>query len=123
MPGQGRMQRGPTLPYDLLAGVVPCPPGWLVAAGKLVGVQIYPEEPVVVKTFRDVLDHIPQYKVVAVTLPIGLPTEPHRGGRSADIAARQLLGFPHAGAIGATPTRAALACRTYEAARKTNGGL
>src|SRR5947208_2316989 len=103
------MQRGPQLPYDMLAGVVPVPKGWLLAAGKLVGIQVYPAEPEVVPTFREILDHIPQFKVIAVTLPIGLPTAPHKGGRAADHAARQLLGFPHAGAIGSTPTRAALA--------------
>src|SRR5947209_2166193 len=117
------MQRGPNLPYDLLAGVVPCPRGWLVAAGKLVGVQVYPEEPTVVASFRDILDSIPQYKIIAVTVPIGLPTAPHRGGRAADMEARRLLGFPHAGAIGSTPTRLALDCRDYESARAANGGL
>ena len=30
------MQRGPNLPYDLLAGVVPCPGSWLLASGKTV---------------------------------------------------------------------------------------
>jgi predicted RNase H-like nuclease len=123
MPGQGRMQRGPSLPYQLLAGVVPCPAGWLVAGGKLVGIQVYPEEPTLAATFRDVIDAIPQYAVIAVTLPIGLPSSPTRGGRAADVAARQILGFPHAGAIGSTPTRAALVARSYQAARKANGGL
>lgn len=117
------MQRGPELPYKLLAGVVPVPKGWLVAPGKLVGIQVYAEEPKVVKTFREILDSIPQYTVIAVTLPIGLPSSPHRGGRAADHAARQVLGFPHAGAIGSTPTRAALAERDYEKARAANGGL
>src|SRR3954471_6400047 len=106
MPGQGKMQRGPELPYKLLAGVVPCPGGWVVAAGKLVGIQVYGEDPRMVKTFREVLDNIPNYVVIAVTVPIGLPTSPARGGRAADHAARQILGFPHAGAIGSTPTRA-----------------
>lgn len=117
------MQRGPSLPYRLLAGVVPVPPGWLVAAGKLVGIQVFPEEPYVVRTFREVVDHVPQYEVAAVTVPIGLPSEPHRGGRSADHEARQILGFPHAGAIGSTPTRAALAQKNYDRARAANGGL
>src|SRR4051812_43934576 len=123
MPGQGRMQRGPQLPYKLLAGVVPCPGGWLVASGKLVGIQVHPEEPKVVATFREIIDSVPLYEVVAVTLPIGLPASPHRGGRTADHEARQILGFPHAGAIGSTPTRAALAAKGYDAARRANGGL
>src|SRR4051794_20685450 len=102
MPGQGRMQRGPDLPYELLAGVVPCPPGWLLAPGKLVGIQVHPEPPRVVKTFREILDNVPQYKIVAVTLPIGLPTKARRKGRRADEEARLTLGFPHAGATGST---------------------
>jgi predicted RNase H-like nuclease len=117
------MQRGPSLPYDLLAGVVPVPGGWLVASGKLIGIQVYPEDPQVVPTFREVIDSIPQYKVIAVTVPIGLPTDPKRGGRAADHEARQILGFPHAGAIGSTPTRKALAASDYESARAANGDL
>lgn len=117
------MQRGPTLPYQLLAGVVPCPAGWLVASGKLLGIQVFPEEPAVVTTFREILDNIPDFTVIAVTLPIGLPKTARQGGRSADAAARALLGFPHAGAIGSTPTRASLACKAYDQARAANGGL
>ena len=117
------MQRGPQLPYKVLAGVVPCPGGWLVAPGKLVGIQVYPDEPTVVPTFREIVDSVPLYEVIAVTVPIGLPSSPHRGGRTADHDARQILGFPHAGAIGSTPTRAALAAKNYNAARQANGGL
>jgi len=117
------MQRGPQLPYKLLAGVVPCPGGWLVAPGKLVGIQVYPDEPKIVPTFREIVDSVPLYEVIAVTLPIGLPSTPHRGGRRADQDARQILGFPHAGAIGSTPTRSALEVKNYNAARQANGGL
>ncbi len=116
------MQRGPSLPYQMLAGVVPCPAGWLVASGKLIGIQVYPEEPSVSRSFREVLDAIPAYAVIAVTLPIGLPPKASRRGRAADVAAREILGFPHAGAIGSTPTRKSLAAGSYEAARKANGG-
>lgn len=117
------MQRGPNLPYQLLAGVVPVPKGWLVAAGKLIGIQVYPEEPTVLDTFREVLDAVPAYAVIAVTVPIGLPSKASRGGRTADVEARHVLGFPHAGAIGSTPTRQSLSAKDYETARKANGGL
>src|SRR3954454_1934158 len=117
------MQRGPDLPYELLVGVVPCPPGWLVASGKLVGIQVHPEPPRVVKTFREILDNVPSYQVISVTVPVGLLSRPRKGGRKADSEARQILGFPHAGAIGSTPTRAALAKKDYEEARRANGGL
>lgn len=122
VPPPGRMQRGPNLPYQVLAGVVPCPAGWLVASGKLIGIQVYPDEPAVAATFREILDAIPSYSVIAVTVPIGLPAKATRRGRAADVAAREILGFPHAGAIGSTPTRKALAATSYEAARKANGG-
>lgn len=123
MPGPQGVRPGPSLPYDLLAAVVPCQRGWLLGPGKLIGIQIFPESPAVVGTFREVIDNIPAYKIIAVTLPIGLPTKPHRGGRKADEAARQVLGFPHSGAIGSTPTRDALGRRGYEAAKAANGGL
>lgn len=122
MPGPGRMQRGPALPYQMLAGVVPCPAGWLVASGKLIGIQVYPEEPSVAASFREILDAIPAYAVIAVTVPIGLPTKASRRGRGAEVAAREILGFPHAGAIGSAPTRKSLAAASYEEARKANGG-
>lgn len=123
MPSGTAKQRGPDLPYKLLAGVVPCPAGWLVADGKLVGTQVFAETPRIATTFREILDNVPGYLVIAVTLPIGLPTSPKRGGRAADREARAILGFPNAGAIGSTPTRRALAARGYQAARQANGGL
>src|SRR3954452_12806967 len=123
MPPGMKMRRGPELPYTLLAGVVPCPRGWLVASGKLVGIQVHPEPPRVVKAFRDVLDNSPAYQVITVKVPIGLLTKTRRRGRKADEEARRILGFPHAGAIGSTPTRNALSKRQYDAARAANGGL
>jgi len=38
-----RLKRGAPLPYKLLAGVEPCPDGWLVVTGKLQGVTLFPE--------------------------------------------------------------------------------
>lgn len=100
-----RARRGPELPYDLLAGVVPVPKGWLVAGGKLVGVSLYPELPEVMPTLRDVLDHIPQYAVVALAAPIGLLEDFVPGGRACDREARQLLGWPRLGAVASAPIR------------------
>lgn len=101
----GRSRRGPDLPYDLLAGVVPVPKGWLVASGKLVGVTLYPELPGVLPTLREVLDHIPSYSVVALAAPLGLLDDFVPGGRSCDRQARQLLGWPRLGAIASAPVR------------------
>lgn len=117
-----RPHRGPELPYKLLAGVVPCPVGWLVAPGKLIGVNLFPETPEVAGSLRDVLDHIPSFTVIALAAPIGLPDEPHAGGRVCDREARRLLRMPRRGSILAAPCRKALAAATYEEARLANGG-
>jgi predicted RNase H-like nuclease len=116
------MHRGPQLPYQLLAGVVPFPRGWVVAPGKLVGITLYPDEPQTVPAFRDVIDAIPSYVVIALAAPIGLPDAPHRGGRKAERDARQLLGFPHSGAIASAPARQVLGATTYAKALRLNGG-
>src|SRR5579883_168520 len=94
-----RPQRGAPLPYRLLAGVVPCPTGWLVAGAKLQGTTTAPEEPFVLRTFLEVLDYKPAYDVLALTVPIGLPDVPTPGGRQCDREARKLVGRRRGGAI------------------------
>ena len=117
-----RRRHGPVLPYRPLAGVVPCPGGWLVAGAKLQGTTMSPEEPVVVRSFIEVLDAKPAYEIIALGAAVGLPDKPKAGGRQCDREARALLGWPRSGAIISPPTRAALAARTYERARAANGG-
>ncbi len=102
-PRRGRP--GPVLPYDLLAGVVPCKKGWLVVRGKLVGISLNPEPGEVVAHFTEVIDHSPAYSVVAVMAPIGLGQRWVPKGRRCDREARQLLGWPHLGAISSPPGR------------------
>ena len=122
-PQRQKGQRGAPLPYKLIAGVEPCHGGWLVASGKLQGIQLYPNAPEVLPTFTEVLDYKPAFQVIALHMPIGLPTEPVQGGRDCDRAARRLLGWPRAGAILSPPTRSALAARTYAGAYDRSGGL
>jgi predicted RNase H-like nuclease len=117
MPGP---QRGAPLPYTLLAGVVPCPAGWLVATARLQGISAFPQEPEVFQTFIDVLDYKPAFQVIALHLPIGLPDDP--GPRRCDTEARRLLGFARGGSVLATPTRAAVRAKTRRQALAANGG-
>src|SRR5271169_5403888 len=105
MPGT---RGGAQLPYCTLAGVVPCPGGWLSASAKLQGVTLAPEEPQVFERLRDVLDYRPSFTVVALFSPVGLLDEPHDGGRLCDREARTILGWPRSGAIMSAPARAAL---------------
>ncbi|MFL6238898.1 MAG: DUF429 domain-containing protein [Actinomycetes bacterium] len=98
-------RRGNQLPYDLLAGVVSCPGGWLVCPGKLVGVNLFADAAYKVGSLRDVLDSVPQYAVIALAAPVGLPDRATHGGRACDREARRLLGWPRAGGVRSAPCR------------------
>lgn len=102
-------RRGPALPYELLAAVRPSPVGWLVVGGKLQGASLAAEAPSVEGRFIDILDHRPGYSVVALHLPLGLPSRHQPGGRSCDGAARRLLGMPRSAAVASPPSREDLA--------------
>src|SRR5437879_3587324 len=109
-------RRGTELPYDRLAGVVPCPKGWLVIPGKLAGIGLFVDRPQVVPSLRDVIDEVPEYVVIAVAAPIGLPDEAGSRGRACEREARRLLGWPRAGAIRSAPCRAVVDAKGYAAA-------
>jgi len=100
--------RGAQLPYRPLAGVVPCPGGWLVAGAKLQGITLSPEAPQVFGTLLDVLDYKPAYQIIALAAPVGLLDEPVPGGRRCDRDARRLIGWPRNGAIVSPPARSVL---------------
>jgi predicted RNase H-like nuclease len=124
MAGSGSgLSRPNPLPYELLAGVVPTKAGWVVASAKLQGIQMYPNEPELLPNITEVLDYRPSFKVIALNAPIGLLDLPSDGGRSCDREARQLIGFPRAGAIPTPPVRAALKATTYEEAARMSGGM
>jgi predicted RNase H-like nuclease len=115
-------RRGAELPYQPIAGAVPCPKGWLAATGKLQGISLYPEAPQVFGTLVELLDYKPAYQIVALFAPIGLLDQPVVGGRSCDRQARRLLGWPRSGAIVSPPVRSALAASSHEEAVEANGG-
>ena len=114
--------RGAQLPYRLLAGVVPCPRGWLAATAKLQGITMSPEEPQVFSSFLEVLDYKPAFQVIALFAPVGLLQEWIPKGRSCDRDARRLLGPPRANAIASAPPRLALSWATYAEASLASGG-
>lgn len=119
----GRSRRGPNLPYDLLAGVVPCRGGWLVASGKLVGTGLFPEPASVEKNLLDVVDHVPSYTVICLAMPVGLPDLPIKHGRVCEREARKLLGWPRLGAILSAPALAvAERAKSYDDAVRLNDG-
>jgi predicted RNase H-like nuclease len=101
----GGLQRGPILPYRPLAGVVPCPGGWLIAGAKLQGITVSPEEPQVVGTLGDVLDYRPGFEVIALHAPVGLLDEDRSGGRTCEQDIRNLLGPRRGAGIMPSPSR------------------
>ena len=114
---------GPELPYRPLAGVVPCPGGWLALTGKLHGITLSVDGAEVLETLKEVLEHQPRFDLIALAAPVGLPSKATPGGRACDRDARTLLGWPRAGAIMSAPPRTILKARTYEAARRKHPTL
>jgi predicted RNase H-like nuclease len=101
----GHLQRGPVLPYRPLAGVVPCPAGWLVAGAKLQGITVSPEDPQVLRSLAEVLDYRPSFDVIALHAPVGLLDDERPGGRTCDNQIRSLLGPRRGAAIMSAPSR------------------
>ena len=99
---------GPSLPYHVVAGVVPCRDGWLLASCKIAGVTLSLEDPIYFPKFAEVLDYRPSFEVIGVHAPIGYLDEPVPGGRTCDKDARALLGARRGAAIRSAPTRSLL---------------
>jgi predicted RNase H-like nuclease len=100
----GPLRHGPMLPYDLVAGVVPCTHGWLVAGAKVLGATIAPELPRLLANFLDVLDDRPAFSVLGVYAPVGRLDAIEPGGRGCEREARALLGR-RAGTVRSAPSR------------------
>jgi predicted RNase H-like nuclease len=93
------------LPYDLVAGVVPCSGGWLVVGAKVLGVTIAPELPRLMPSFLEVLDDRPAFTVLGLYAPVGRLDQMVPGGRGCEREARALLGAPRSAAIRSAPSR------------------
>src|SRR5579862_4125372 len=100
------------LPYDVIAGVEPCPGGWLVVSARLVATTVSFEPPQVLPTFVDVIDYRPSFKIIAIHAPLGLLEKAEPRGRACDQEARRLLGGRRSAAIVTPPSRQALADET-----------
>jgi predicted RNase H-like nuclease len=100
-------QKGPDLPYKVVAGVTPCAPGWLVASAKLNGATFAPEVPRVLGSFAEVLDERPSFSVIALNAPVGYVDDAKGGGRTCDRMARSLLGR-RGSTVHNAPSRASL---------------
>lgn len=104
------------LPYKTIAGIVPCPGGWLIMPARLAGVTVNVEEAEVVKNFMMVLEYKPKPDAAAVYAPVGFFDEPDGPLRPCDREAKEMIGWPRNVAVRPIPSRAALHAPTREAA-------
>jgi predicted RNase H-like nuclease len=99
--------RGPSLPYEVVAGVTPCGRSWLVAPAKLQGTMFAPEIPQLIAPFSEVLDQRPTFAVIALNAPVGYLDRTVVGGRTCDREARAFLGPKRGSSVHSAPVRAA----------------
>lgn len=99
---------GPDQSFQYVAGVTPCPNGWLVLPARLATITLIAEDAFVEKKLADVLDRRPAYDAGVVNTPIGFREEPGGPYRACEVEARQLVGWPRRVAISGVPSRRAL---------------
>ena len=103
------------LPYKNIAGVTPCPGGWLVLPARLSGITVAAEEAFVLKKLFEVLDFRPTFEAAAINAPMGLFDMPSGQYRPCDREAREYVGWPRMVAINGTPCRDAISGSNGEA--------
>lgn len=96
------------LPYKNIAGITPCPGGWLVLPARLAGITVSAEDAFVLRKLLDVLDFRPTFDAAAINAPMGLFDAPSGQYRPCDRDARDYVGWPRMVAINGTPSRAAI---------------
>jgi predicted RNase H-like nuclease len=106
------------LPYKTIAGVVPCPGGWLIVTARLAGVTVSADDMVVVRQLFDVLDYKPKFDAAAIYAPVGFYEYPVGPYRPCDREARDLIGWPRVVGVKPMPSRAALRAKTRDEARQ-----
>jgi predicted RNase H-like nuclease len=102
------------LPYKAIAGVTPCPGGWLVLPARVAGVTVVAEEAFVLANLMDVLDYRPKFEFAGINTPTGLADEPSGPYRPCDLDARELLGWPRLVGVFPVPSRPALLAESRE---------
>ena len=105
------------LPYQLLAGITPCPAGWLAVPARLAGVTVIVEDPIVFRTLQDVVDSRPAFDAAAINAPLGFNDTPAGPQRPCDSEASDMIGWPRRVGVRNIPSRAALQATSKAEAR------
>ncbi|HFB2048413.1 MAG: DUF429 domain-containing protein [Hyphomicrobiaceae bacterium] len=96
-----------------IAGVDGCRAGWVAIIQ-----EVYrPASAILVlfRKFSDLLAYRPHLEIIAIDIPIGLPSNTGVGGRIADREARSVLGKRRS-SVFSTPSRATVMCDDYTTA-------
>ena len=96
------------LPYKNIAGITPCPGGWLVLPARLAGITVTAEDVFVTKKLRDVLDYRPTFEAAGLNAPTGLFEMPSGRYRPCDREAAEYVGWPRTVGVSGTPSRMAI---------------
>jgi len=105
-------------PFKAIAGVTPCPGGWLVLPARLAGVTTVAEEAFVVRKLMDVLDYRPKFDFGAINIPFGYPEKPQGQYRRCDQEARAIVGWPRMVNMHPVPSRPALFAKSRKEAKE-----
>jgi predicted RNase H-like nuclease len=91
-------------------GVDGCPGGWVCfeidLQSRRTAVQVF-------RSFTELISASPGPKLIAIDIPIGIPTT---GARACDVVARKLLGKPRSNSVFPAPVRATFSATTYQEA-------
>lgn len=93
-----------------------------MAGGRLQGITVFAEDPVVRASLAEVLEQRPPFDVIALHAPVGLPDRPGTL-RACDTEARALLGWPRQAVVLPVPARSVLGTTSYRRAQRRNGGM
>src|SRR4026209_806341 len=96
------------LPYKSIAGVTPCPGGWLVLPARVAGVTVTAEEAFVLPMLMEVIDFRPKFEFAGINAPTGWGDEPGTQYRPGDVEPREMLGWPRPVGIYPIPSRQAM---------------
>lgn len=93
-----------------VVGVDGCPAGWVCfevdLQSRRTAIRVLPN-------LIELISASPGPQLVAIDIPIGIPT---KGPRACDIASRRLLGKPRSNSVFPAPVRATFAAKTYQEA-------
>ncbi len=106
------------LPYKWLAGITPCPGGWLIVPARLAGITVVVEDAMVLRTLMEVVDFRPKFDAAAINIPMGFNDEPSTQYGECEKQTRRYIGWPRMVAMRPLPSRAALKAPTKAAARE-----